>query len=129
MFTQGCFVPSLVENSPVVLEKIFKSSKCIFTIFQLSPPLRRMWPFIWPNLNPLHQRILRAKFGLNWPSGSGEVDFYKLSIHFWYFPIISPLGRAWPTFVQTWIPFTQRYFVARNESCKTIIKNEFLSCS
>ena len=96
MFTQGCFLPSLVENSPVVLEKIFKSSKCIFTIFQLSPPMRRMWPFIWPNLNPLHQRILRAKFGLNWPSGSGEEDFYKLSIHFWYFPIISPWKRAGP---------------------------------
>ena len=25
-FTQGCFVPSLVENGPVVLEKIFKFS-------------------------------------------------------------------------------------------------------
>ena len=86
-FTHKSYVLNLVEVGPVVLEKIFKSSKCIFTIFQLSPPLRRMWPFIWPNLNPLHQRILRAKFGWNWPSGSGE-DFYKLSIHFWYFPII-----------------------------------------
>ena len=36
-FTQECFVPSLVENGPVVLEKIFKSSQCVFTISQLSP--------------------------------------------------------------------------------------------
>ena len=26
------------------------------------------------NLNPLHQRILCAKFGCNWPTGSGEED-------------------------------------------------------
>ena len=26
------------------------------------------------NKFPLHQRMLRAKFGWNWPSGSGEVD-------------------------------------------------------
>ena len=39
IFTQACFVPSLVENGPVVLEKkkYFKSSQCIVTISQLSP--------------------------------------------------------------------------------------------
>ena len=32
-FTQGCFVPSLVEIGPVVLEKkIFPFRPCIFTI-------------------------------------------------------------------------------------------------
>ena len=32
-FTQGCFVPRLVEIGPVVLEKkIFKFQQCIFTI-------------------------------------------------------------------------------------------------
>ena len=32
-FTQGCFVQSLVEIGPVVLEeKIFKFHQCIFTI-------------------------------------------------------------------------------------------------
>ena len=30
------------------------------------------WIFIWTNLNPLHPRMLCAKFGWNWPSGSGE---------------------------------------------------------
>ena len=36
-FTQGCFVPSLLENGPMVLEKIFGFGQCIFAISQLSP--------------------------------------------------------------------------------------------
>ena len=30
--------------------------------------------FIWTNLNPLHPRMLCAKIGWNWPSGSEEED-------------------------------------------------------
>ena len=33
---------------------------------------KRAWPFIFTNLNPLYPRMLCAKFGRNWPSGSGE---------------------------------------------------------
>ena len=37
-FSQGCFVPSLIEIGPVVLEKkIFKFRQCIFAISWLSP--------------------------------------------------------------------------------------------
>ena len=36
-FTQECFVASLDELSPVVLEKIFKFYQCIFAISLLSP--------------------------------------------------------------------------------------------
>ena len=32
------------------------------------------WFFIWTDLNPLHPRMLCAKFGWNWLSGSGEED-------------------------------------------------------
>ena len=39
--------------------------------FSIIIPLGRAWPFIWTNLNP---GILCAKFGWNWPSGSGEED-------------------------------------------------------
>ena len=45
--------------------------------FYFSPiisPLGRAWPFIWINLNSLHQGIFCAKFGWNWPSGFGEED-------------------------------------------------------
>ena len=48
-----------------------------------------------------------AKLGWNWPSGSGEEDFLKLSIYFYHFPIISPS----PSFEQTWSPYTRGYFV------------------
>ena len=70
------FVQSLVEINPVVLEKkIVKICQFIFKIPQLSiSPLGRMWLFIWTNLNALHPGTLCAKFGWNWPSGSGEED-------------------------------------------------------
>ena len=42
---------------------------CYFVIISLGKE-----PFIWTNLNPLHPRMLCAKFGWNWPSGSGEED-------------------------------------------------------
>ena len=67
----------------------------IFTISKIISPLRKVWPFIWTILNPLHTMIPCAKFGWNWLSGSGKEDFWKSSIYFYYFPIISPLGRAW----------------------------------
>ena len=45
-----------------------------FYYFPIISPLERVWPFILTNLNPLHPGILCAKFGWNWPSGSGEED-------------------------------------------------------
>ena len=43
-----------------------------FYIFAIISPWK--WPMviIWTNLNPLHPGMLPAKFGWNWPSGSGE---------------------------------------------------------
>ena len=74
LFTQGCFVPILFEISPVILKKNFlKFHQCIL-LFQIISPWKRLWPFIWPNLNPHHPRMLCAKFGWYWPSGSGEED-------------------------------------------------------
>ena len=76
-FIQGCFVLSLVEICPVVLEKkIFNKRECIFAVIS---PWKRAGPFIWINLNPLHPRMLCAKFGWNWPSGSGE-DFNFVNV-------------------------------------------------
>ena len=67
--------------------------------------MRIKWFFIWTNLNPLHPRMLYAKFGWNWLSGSGEEDFKILSMYFSYFVIISPWKRVGPFIEQTWIPF------------------------
>ena len=41
-----------------------------FPYLVIISPWKRAWPFIWTNLNPLHSRMLCAKFG----SGSGEED-------------------------------------------------------
>ena len=67
-----------------------------FHYFIIISPWKRAGPFIWTNLNPLHTGILCAMFGCNWPSWSGEEDFLKVVNLFYYFPIISPLERAWP---------------------------------
>ena len=67
-----------------------------FPYFVIISPWKKAGPFIWTNLNPLHPRMLCAKFGWNWPSGSGEEDFLISSLYFRYFLIISPWKRAGP---------------------------------
>ena len=71
-FTQGCFVPSLVEIGPLVLD--FQNSFMYFRYFVIISPWKRAWPFIWLNSNLLHPRMLCAKFGWNWSRGSGEEE-------------------------------------------------------
>ena len=58
--------------------------------------MRIKWFFIWTNLNPLHPRMLCAKFSWNWPSGSGEEDVFISSMYWSYFEIISPWRRVGP---------------------------------
>ena len=82
-----------------------------FRYFWIICSWKRVGLFIWTNLNPLHPKMLCTKIGWNWPSGSGRKDFLILSMYFHYFVIISPWKRAGPSFEQTWIPFTQGYFV------------------
>ena len=54
---------ALVEIDPVVLEKkIFIFRQCIFT-FRNNLPLENSGPFLWTKLNPVHPRMLCAKFG------------------------------------------------------------------
>ena len=45
-----------------------------FCYFVIISPWKRVGPFIWTNLYPLHARMRCAKFGWNCPSGSGEED-------------------------------------------------------
>ena len=45
-------------------------------LFLYHLPLKRLWPFIWINFNSLHPRMLCAKFGWNWLSGSIEEFFF-----------------------------------------------------
>ena len=97
LFTQGCFVPSLVEIGSVVLEKkILKFCQCIFAISQLSPlgkgrgpSFEQTWILITqegivPSLVEIGPEVLEKK------------DFWILSMYFRYFVIISLLKKAWP---------------------------------
>ena len=47
----------------------------VFSQFHNYLPFKRVEPFIWTNLNPLHPKMICAKFGWKWTSGSGEEDF------------------------------------------------------
>ena len=77
-------------------EEDFLISSMYFHYFVIISPWKRVGPFIWTNLNPLHPRMLCAKFGWNWLSGSEEEDFLISSMYFHYFVIISPWKRAGP---------------------------------
>mgnify|MGYP003692074683 CR=1 FL=1 len=97
----------LISCHPIV-----KFCQCNFCHFIIIPPWKRAKRFIWTNFNPLHPGILCAKFCCNWPSGSGEEDFFLiLSMYFQYLVIIFPWKRLGPSFEQTWVLITQECFV------------------
>ena len=53
----------------------FKNLSMYFWYFVIIFPWKRTGLFIWTNLIPLHPKIIWAKSGWNWPSGSGWEDF------------------------------------------------------
>ena len=65
-----------------------------FCYFVIISTLKRAGSFIWTNLNPLHPRMLCAKFGWNWPCGSWREDF-KFHTCIFVFLNYLPLERAW----------------------------------
>ena len=75
-FTQGCFVPSLFKIGPVGLDDFLNSIINVFSLFRIYLPLEKGGALLWTNLNPLHPRMLCARFGWNWLIGFGEEDFF-----------------------------------------------------
>ena len=123
-YTQGYFIPSLVENYSVVLKKL-KTKSMYFRYFVIISSCKSAGHLNWTNVNPLHPWMFFLKFSGNWPSGFGEEDFY--SIYFWYFFNISHWKKADLSFEQSSIPFTQRYFVQSSEElCWIVLKIFFL---
>ena len=55
-------------------EEDFLILSMYFSYFVIISPSKKVGPFIWTILNPLHPRMLCAKFGWYWPSGFGEED-------------------------------------------------------
>ena len=52
--------------------RFFLISSMYFRNFIIISPWKRAGSNIWTNLNPLHSRMLCAKFGWNWTSGFWE---------------------------------------------------------
>ena len=67
-----------------------------FHFLVIISPWIRVGPFIWTKLNPLHPRMLCAKFGWNWPSGSGEEDSFNSINVFLKFGNNLPLEKGGP---------------------------------
>ena len=110
--TQGCFVPSLVEIGPVVLEKnIFKYFQYNFIFSVLSPLGKRRGPSFEQTWIPSTEEFFVGRLI--------EIDPVvlekKILKYFQYnitFSPLYPLGkRRGPSFEQTWIPSTQECFV------------------
>ena len=67
---------------------------------------------ICKTLSTLHPSLLKAKFGWNWPNGSGEEDFQIVLMYFCYFIIISSWNGAGSFIWKNWTPVTQECFVS-----------------
>ena len=61
-------------------EEDFLILSTYFRYFVIISPWKRAGHFIWTNLNPLPPRMLCAKFGWKWSSGSGEEDENRKSV-------------------------------------------------
>ena len=71
-------------------EEYLKILSTYFWYYLIISPWEKAWPFSWRNLNPLLSRLLCAKFGWNWHSGSRE-EYFKfhqciLAIFGYYLP-------------------------------------------
>ena len=94
-------------------EEDFLILSMYFRYFVIISAWKRVEPLIWTNLNPLHPRMHWAKFGWNWPNGSGEEDFLFLPMYYHYFVIISPWKRTGPFIWTNLNPLHPRMFCAK----------------
>ena len=104
-FTQGCFVPSLVEIVPVGLKKkIFKFCQCIFAISLLSHLWKRPGSFIWIPFTKgcFVTRLVKIDFVV-----LDKKNFFKFRQC-----IISPWKRAGPFVWTNFNPLYPRIFCA-----------------
>ena len=93
-------------------EEDFLISSMYFRYFVIISLWKRAGSFIWTNLNPLHPRMLCAKFVWNSASVSGEDDFLISPMCFRCFVIISPWKKAVPFIWTNMIPLHPRMLCA-----------------
>ena len=119
-FTQGCFVPSLVKLAQWFWRRIFlEISSMYFPYFVIISPWKWGWPFIWTNLSLLYPSFVPRLVELaRWFWRGRFLNFINVfSLYCDYFPM-----EMGPSFEQTWIPFTQGYFVLSLVEIGTIFK-------
>ena len=85
-------------------EEDFEISSIYFCYFVIITPWKRDIP-------PHSTRMLCSMFGWNWPSDSWDKDFQISSMYFRYFVNISSGKRRGPSFEETFVPFTDGWFV------------------
>ena len=61
-------------DAKVLEKKILKCFQFTFAILQLASPFKRVYSFIWTNLNHLYPSRICANCCWNWSSGSEEMD-------------------------------------------------------
>ena len=94
--TQGCLCQVWLKLAQWFWRSRFFIFVNVFFYFVINSPWKRVWPFIWTNLNLFNPRMLCAKFVWNWPSNSAEEDFKISLMYFCYFVIISISKRTEP---------------------------------
>ena len=99
----------------------------IYLLFHNCLPLRKVMN-LHSNLNSHYPRLLWAKFGWNWPSGSG-IKFFKHFVN--DFSLLFPLRKGHgPSFEKIWIPFTLECFVpSLIKLAKWVWRRRFLKIS
>ena len=75
-------------------EEVFYISSMYFYYFITIYPCKSVGPFIRTNLNSLYPRMIYAKFGWNWPCGSGEEGFFNFVNVFLLFRNYLPLEKG-----------------------------------
>ena len=101
------------------------------------------WSFVYKDLRPVHPRMLCAKFCWDWSNLSWEDAFQILSMHFLLFQrllkycqfifaiSLSSLLGKWrgTSFEQTWIRFTQEWFVQSLVEISSVTMEEIFKFS
>ena len=98
-----------------------------FLLFHHYLPLEKGVALHLTNFHQFHPTMLRAKFGWNWPVVL-EKKFLKNFIN--VLLLLSPLGKErGGLFYQTWIPFSQGYFVPSLVEIGPVVLDRRFKCN
>jgi hypothetical protein len=121
-FIPESFHVNMSFTGSMVLKKIFTWPHPIFAII---PPLKRTWPLIWTMQNSPYLRMICTKFDWNWPSGSGEEDFFNINTCKHGFPIVAPSDPGGQWLEQIWIYIiSESYHVNTSSTGSMVLKKK-----